>query len=304
VGRLGIKEKKSKGGQEMKDFKENFNLKDWKVHVLCFVIMVIAELIGTIKITMNGARGGGISFSLIPMLFAILIGIILGGAKKIKKETMITASPYISICVMFLIVKLSCSIGPSWSKIVAAGPALILQEFGNLGTIIFSMPLAVLVFRMGRASIGAAFSISREPSIAIVAERYGLDGPEGSGVMGAYVTGTVLGTVFYGILASIFVGLKWFHPYSLAMAAGMGSASMLTAAMAPLVEAFPDLAEDIQAFAVTSNTLTNADGLYMSLLIGLPLTEWLYKVFSKNHPQKGVESLDEASDIVVEKEDM
>ncbi|MBQ5523775.1 MAG: DUF3100 domain-containing protein [Oscillospiraceae bacterium] len=288
----------------MKDFKENFNLKDWKVHVLCFVIMVIAELIGTIKITMNGARGGGISFSLIPMLFAILIGIILGGAKKIKKETMITASPYISICVMFLIVKLSCSIGPSWSKIVAAGPALILQEFGNLGTIIFSMPLAVLVFRMGRASIGAAFSISREPSIAIVAERYGLDGPEGSGVMGAYVTGTVLGTVFYGILASIFVGLKWFHPYSLAMAAGMGSASMLTAAMAPLVEAFPDLAEDIQAFAVTSNTLTNADGLYMSLLIGLPLTEWLYKVFSKNHPQKGVESLDEASDIVVEKEDM
>lgn len=288
----------------MKDFKENFNLKDWKVHVLCFVIMVIAELIGTIKITMNGARGGGISFSLIPMLFAILIGIILGGAKKIKKETMITASPYISICVMFLIVKLSCSIGPSWSKIVAAGLALILQEFGNLGTIIFSMPLAVLVFRMGRASIGAAFSISREPSIAIVAERYGLDGPEGSGVMGAYVTGTVLGTVFYGILASIFVGLKWFHPYSLAMAAGMGSASMLTAAMAPLVEAFPDLAEDIQAFAVTSNTLTNADGLYMSLLIGLPLTEWLYKVFSKNHPQKGVESLDEASDIVVEKEDM
>jgi hypothetical protein len=304
VGRIGIKEKKSKGGQEMKDFKENFNLKDWKVHVLCFVIMVIAELIGTIKITMNGARGGGISFSLIPMLFAILIGIILGGAKKIKKETMITASPYISICVMFLIVKLSCSIGPSWSKIVAAGPALILQEFGNLGTIIFSIPLAVLVFRMGRASIGAAFSISREPSIAIVAERYGLDGPEGSGVMGAYVTGTVLGTVFYGILASIFVGLKWFHPYSLAMAAGMGSASMLTAAMAPLVEAFPDLAEDIQAFAVTSNTLTNADGLYMSLLIGLPLTEWLYKVFSKNHPQKGVESLDEASDIVVEKEDM
>jgi len=288
----------------MKDFKENFNLKDWKVHVLCFVIMVIAELIGTIKITMNGARGGGISFSLIPMLFAILIGIILGGAKKIKKETMITASPYISICVMFLIVKLSCSIGPSWSKIVAAGPALILQEFGNLGTIILSMPLAVLVFRMGRASIGAAFSISREPSIAIVAERYGLDGPEGSGVMGAYVTGTVLGTVFYGILASIFVGLKWFHPYSLAMAAGMGSASMLTAAMAPLVEAFPDLAEDIQAFAVTSNTLTNADGLYMSLLIGLPFTEWLYKVFSKNHPQKGVESLEEASDIVVEKEDM
>ena len=30
--------------------------------------------------------------------------------------------------------------------------------------------------------------------------------------MGAYVTGTVIGTVFYGILASIFVGAKLFHP--------------------------------------------------------------------------------------------
>ena len=166
------------------------------------------------------------------------------------------------------------------------------------------MPLAVLVFRMGRASIGAAFSISREPSIAIVAEKYGLDGPEGSGVMGAYVTGTVIGTVFYGILASIFVGAKLFHPYSLAMAAGMGSASMLTAALAPLVEAYPDMAEEIQAFAATSNTLTNADGLYMSLLIGLPLTEWLYRKFSKNHPQKGVKPVEAAEEIVVEKEDI
>ena len=71
----------------MEDFKKNFNLKDWKVHVLCLVIMVIAELIGTMKITVNGARGNGISFSLIPMLFAIVIGIAHGGMKKIKKET-------------------------------------------------------------------------------------------------------------------------------------------------------------------------------------------------------------------------
>ena len=284
----------------MEDFKKNFNLKDWKVHVLCLVITIIAELIGTMKISINGARGNGISFSLIPMLFAIVIGIVLGGLKKIKRENMETAAGYIGICVMFLIVKLSCSIGPAWKQIVAAGPALILQEFGNLGTILLSM----LVFRMGRASIGAAFSISREPSIAIVADRYGLDGPEGSGVMGAYVTGTVIGTVFYGILASIFVGIRLFHPYSLAMAAGMGSASMLTASLAPLVEAFPEMEEEVRAFAATSNTLTNADGLYMSLLIGLPLTEWMYKKLSKNHPQKGVKPVKGKKDIVVEKEDM
>ena len=37
----------------MKDFKENFNLKDWKVHVLCLVIMVIAELIGTSEVAVR-----------------------------------------------------------------------------------------------------------------------------------------------------------------------------------------------------------------------------------------------------------
>jgi hypothetical protein len=64
------------------------------------------------------------------------------------------------------------------------------------------------------------------------------------------------------------------------------------------------MAEEIQAFAATSNTLTNADGLYMSLLIGLPLTEWLYRKFSKNHPQKGVKPVEAAEEIVVEKEDI
>ena len=87
----------------MKDFKENFNLKDWKVHVLCLVIMVIAELIGTQKISITGPGGKGIAFSLIPMLFAIIIGIVLGGTKRISRKTMETASPYIGICVMFLI---------------------------------------------------------------------------------------------------------------------------------------------------------------------------------------------------------
>ena len=188
--------------------------------------------------------------------------------------------------------------------VVIAIASVYLPIVGPFIALLWPLPLAVLVFRMGRAAIGAAFSISREPSIAIVADKYGLDGPEGSGVMGAYVTGTVLGTVFYGILASIFAGAKIFHPYALAMASGMGSASMLTASLAPLVEKFPDMAEEIQAYAVTSNTLTNADGLYMSLLIGLPLTEWLYKKLAKNHPQKGMRPQKGKEDIVVEKEDI
>jgi len=269
----------------MKEFFGNFNLKDWKVHLLAACIVLVAELIGTIKITLASGKAA-LSFSLLPMLFAIVIGIILALLKKVKPETMEKASPYIGISVFFLIAKCACSIGPSWSTIVKAGLALILQEFGNLGTIALAMPVAMLIFRMGRPAVGACFSISREPSIAIVADRYGLDSPEGTGVMGAYVTGTVLGTVFYGILVSIFVGIGCFHPYAMAMAAGTGSASMMAASVAPLIEAYPEMQEEINAFATMSNTLSNADGLYMSLLIGLPWTEHLYKKFAKIKPQK------------------
>ena len=76
------------------------------------------------------------------------------------------------------------------------------------------------------------------------------------------------------------------------MAAGMGSGSMLTASTAPLLEAFPDMAETIQAYAATSNTLTNADGLYMSLLMAIPFTEWWYKKLTKGKfaNQKGLDS--------------
>ncbi len=264
----------------MKEFLENLKLKDWKVHLWCLGILVVSELIGTMVFTikLSGSESAGISFSLFPMLYAIVIGIILASMKKIPKQVMDTASPYVGLSCMLLITKMSSSIGPAWGDIVKAGPALILQEFGNLGTIVFALPVAVLVFKMGREAVGASFSISREPSLAIIADKYGLDSPEGSGIMGAYITGTVLGTVFNGIMASLLVAANIFHPYALAMACGTGSSSMMAAALAPIVEAFPDMAETLNAYAAASQTLSSADGLYMSLLLGIPFTNWLYKV--------------------------
>lgn len=262
--------------------------KDWKVHAFCLGILLVSELIGQRAITIRLANTteGGLTFSLFPMLYCIVIGIILCSNKVISKEMMDTASPYIGISCMMLIVKMSSSIGPAWREIVKAGPALILQEFGNLGTILLSLPVAVLVFGMGRAAVGATFSISREPSLAIIADRYGLDSPEGTGIMGAYIAGTVLGTVFNGIMASVIVGMGIFHPIALAMASGTGSTSMMAAALAPVTAAYPEMAETLSAYAATSQTLSTADGLYMSLLIGIPLTNWLYKKLKPLRPDK------------------
>ena len=255
-------------------------LKDWKVQILCLLMVIAAELIGNQRFAF-----GLLSFTLFPMLYALVIGAILYGVKVIDNDMMKTASPYIGISVTFLTVKVGSSIGPNLPAILSAGPALILQELGNLGTIFLSLPVAVLVFKMGRAAVGACFSISREGSLAIVGDMYGLDSEEGQGVMGAYITGTLLGTIFNSLLASAMLAVGWLHPYSLAMAAGTGSASMMSAALAPLIEKFasqPEMLSKIQAYAATSQVLTSADGLYMSLFVGIPVTNWLYKKLKKD----------------------
>ena len=256
----------------MRKFFKEFNLKDWKVHALCLVLVVVADGIGKIPI---GA--GIIKFTLLPMLYALVLGIVLAAFKCIKKDMMETASPYIGISVMFLTVRMAADIGPNLKEVVWAGLPLLLQELGNLGTIFFALPVAVLVFKMGRQAIGCSFSISREGSLAIIGDIYGLDSPEGQGVMGGYITGTLLGAIFNSILASVCCAVGFFHPFALGMAAGTGSASMMAAALGPVVERFPDLAQQISAYASTSQVLTGVDGLYMSLFVGLPLTNFLYR---------------------------
>ncbi len=263
---------------KQEDQKEEGFWSDWKVQVMCFVMSIIAELIGVKRFDL-----GFMAFSLFPMLYVLIFGIIMGIMKVVPRKMMDTASGYIGICVMLLCAKVGSSIGPQLSEIVKAGPALLLQEFGNLGTAVLAMPIAIYVFHMGRACIGCSFSISREGSIAIVASKYGLDSEEGVGVMGGYITGTVLGTLFYGILCSVLCNTGWFHPYALAMACGTGSASMMSASLAAVVEAYPEMTEELQAYAATSQLLSSVDGLYMSLFIAIPMCEKMYTAFTKNN---------------------
>ena len=83
-----------------------------------------------------------------------------------------------------LITKIALDIGPNIEMIMQSGWALIMQEFGHFfGTLIFGLPVALLV-GMKREAIGACYSIDREPNVAIISERFGLDSPEGHGVMG------------------------------------------------------------------------------------------------------------------------
>ena len=248
-------------------------MKNWKNHILVLLLVVIAEAIGVIKF-----KFGPGTIVLLPMLYALIIGIFLSPKflKVVNEKDMNDAGTLITVSLMLLMARYGTLIGPTLPTIIKSSPALILQEFGNVGTVFLGVPIAVLL-GLKRESIGAAHSIAREPNIALISDIYGLDGEEGKGVMGIYICGTVFGTVFFGLLASFCAAYLPFHPYSLAMASGVGSASMMTAAVGSLSAMFPAEADTLAAFGAASNMLSGLDGLYMSLWIALPLTEWLYR---------------------------
>lgn len=248
-------------------------LKNWPLHLAMLAIVVVFEAINTITIP---TPIGGIS--LLPMLFAMVAGLVLFLLKPltfIKEEQSHLGGDFVMIGIGFLLAKVAVNTGIQLENVLKAGPALILQELGNLGTILLALPLALLL-GFGREAVGMTHSISREPNVAYIATKYGSESAEFRGVMVTYIVGTLLGTIFMGLMASVLGGLGILHPYSLAMACGVGSGSMMAASSASLAAAFPEMAEQISAYAGTSNVLSNADGVVMTVILGVPICNWMY----------------------------
>ena len=216
-------------------------MKNIKLHAIILALIIVSELIGTHTLKFGIGR-----IVLLPMLYALLLGI-LTTPKFLNlsgKKEMLDASSLVGVTLMLLMARYGTLVGPTLPKILAASPALILQEFGNLGTVLLGVPVAVYL-GLKRETIGAAHSIAREPNVALIGEKFGLDSSEGRGVMGVYIAGTVFGTIFFGLMASVAASVLPIHPYALAMASGVGSASMMTAAVGSLVAMYPDMADQL-----------------------------------------------------------
>ena len=267
-----------------------------RLFVTVVVIIIVTELIGIHKIPV----GPG-AILLLPMLYAVVIGIlitpdVLGKPiaalrKLIGKEEIELAGPMVMLTLLPLGTKLGTLIGPKIMKIVEAGPAFFLQELGNLGTIFLALPIA-LALGLKREAVGATVSICREPTLGVIAEKYGINSPEGTGTLGTFLTGTILGTIFYGLLGSFSV-LSGLHPYALAMGCGMGSASMMTASSGALsMTVSPAMKDTVLAYAAISQLLTSVTGMYSVIFIALPLNNFLYNklipFFSRNKSGKEV----------------
>ncbi len=255
--------------------KKTLLFKDYKLYLTVLVITIICERIGSVKIPV----GPG-TITLLPMIYAMILCLALylfKPAKFLKEKQSNTASSLISIGITLLIAKISITSGVGINDIIMAGPALILQNFGNLGTIVFALPVALLL-GFKRECIGMTHSVGREPNVALISERYGSDCPEFRGVMVVYVVGTVFGTIFMGAIASFLASATPISVEAYAMATGCGSAGMMTAALAPLIEMKPELEVTLTSYASISNLISTVAGLYISIFLGLPLTEKLYKI--------------------------
>ena len=242
----------------------------FKLHILALLVVVAADAIGIQKF--------GIVV-LLPLLYAMVFGAILSipRLKILSMAEQERAAHFMPIAMLFLVAYLGLGIGPNLVKLFDSGLALIMQEFGHFfGTMILGLPMALLL-KMGREAIGACYSIDREPNIAIIAEKYGIDSPEGRGVMGMYICGTIFGAAWISVLVGVIAQLGWFHPHALAMGAGIGSASMMAAGVASIVAVYPEQADVVLAYAGAANLMTTILGIYFALFVSLPVMVWVYE---------------------------
>lgn len=258
-------------------------VKDWRLHAVVLIIVCVTEAIGQFAFKV----GPGVIL-LLPMVYAFIIGLALFFTPLVSDKMAKNAEPLIVLGVTLLIAKIGVSIGPQIEALIEAGPALLLQELGNLGTIFFALPLAVLL-GFKRESIGMTHSIGREPNVGLIVNKFGFGSAEARGVMAVYIFGTVFGAVFLGLIAGLLATTTPLHPLSFAMASGVGSGSMMAAASGSLIVAYPEMEDQIVAFAGASNLLSLGTGLFFSIFIGLPLTEKLYSLMMnrKNRKLKG-----------------
>lgn len=246
------------------------------------LVVFIAEIIGFQAITI-----GGVTIGVLPLVFALLITMFLGLPairkgilKKIYSDVNIEfAGKYLIIIMLPLMAKYGADVAPRLREILSIGWVFLLQELGNLGTVVLGLPVAIFL-GLRREAIGSTLGLGREGELAYISEKYTLDSPEGRGVLSMYIFGTLFGALFFSLIAPVFLNIG-LRVEALAMASGMGSASMMTAASSSLVAVRPELEETIRAYAAASQLLTSFLGTFTMVFLAVPLQRFIYRKLVK-----------------------
>lgn len=140
-------------------------LKDWRLHTVVLLIVLLSESVGMVSFEI----GAGVLL-ILPMIYAFILGIAAVFTPVVKKKQFKHAETLTTALIGLLVAKVSLNIGPAISMIIQVGPAILLQEIGNLGTVLLGLPLAILL-GVKREAIGMTFSIAREGSLAIINDK-------------------------------------------------------------------------------------------------------------------------------------
>lgn len=265
-------------------------VRNWiSIIAISTLISVGAILIGTYKFQIGPA-----ALVLFPIIWAVVIGGIVG-VQKIRPITpsgRSVATVLLEVGIVMFLAGLGAQIGPSLSMFGDIGPAIALQEIGHIiGTVIIALPVAVGL-GLGRASIGATWSIDRESFLAYAIQKFGVRSAEYRGVFSVWLLGSLFGAVFISLLAGLLGGLDIFDPRALALGLGLGSASMMLGGVGALSLLYPEMAAEIMALAALSNLVTNIVGFYAGVFIALPMCKALYRfwkrVFGKDDEGRSV----------------
>lgn len=247
---------------------------DYKLHLSVLVIFIISQYIGEVKYTLFNQ----FTIIILPLIYALILSVILYKSKKITwitKRQSKTSSIIMLILIGPLIAKLAIISGQNINLLLNVGPAIILEELGDLGAII-ALPLAILL-GFKRKSIGMSSSICREPQLAVIIEKYGFTSQETKGFMIVYLIGITLGTIILSIMVPVLSYLLPLHPYSYAIACGIGSTSMSMAGISALSALYPSMQNQLMAFTSIANIISIILSIYVFTFISLPLTEKLYE---------------------------
>ena len=149
-------------------------LKNWKIHFMALILAVIAEWIGVEK---DIGRCPGVLLFL-PMLYAMILGAFISWPKiKVLKESETKhATEVLGLLTLLLVTKLGIVIGAIAGENCRCRVCLVrtgIGAFSRHGNSRFCQSPSLWAWAANPS--GATFSIDREPNIAIIAEKYGLN---------------------------------------------------------------------------------------------------------------------------------
>lgn len=114
--------------------------------------------------------------------------------------------------------------------------------------------------------------------MALINNIYGADSAEARGSLSIYIVGGMVGTIYFGILASAVAMTGLFHPEAMGLASGVGAGIMMASSSASLCAMYPDFAESIKTLASVGETMAGITGIYINMFIAIPLCDKLYQI--------------------------